>query len=203
MTLACSPSPCPASPALGDTVTVTVAGHFTLLTPVLAQIVGPQVTLSASSVAQLGVAPDPGAGATPTPAPTPTPTPGPTPTPTPTPDPGATPTPTPAPTPTPVCLTPTVTGTLSISPAFGTSLKSGTGTLFTMTAPAVTSQPGCGAFVYTWTFGDGLGASGDPATHIYANKGSGGSKDYTVTLIISTPGVPVPWTGTKKVVVNP
>lgn len=199
VTLACDPDPCPTTPALGHTVTVTVAGHFTLLTPVLAQIVGPQVTLSASSVAQLGVAPDPGAGATPTPAPTASPSPSPTPTP----DPGATPTPTPAPTPTPVCLPPAVpSGTLDISPTFGTSLKSGTGTLFTMSAPAVTAQPGC-TFVYTWTFGDGLGGSGTPVTHTYANKGSGASKDYTVTLVISTSGVPLSWTGTKRVVVNP
>jgi hypothetical protein len=71
-----------------------------------------------------------------------------------------------------------------------------------MTAPAVTPQTDC-TFLYTWTFGDGLGGSGTPVTHAYANKGSGGSKDYTVTLVISTVGVPQSWTGTKKVVVNP
>jgi Flp pilus assembly protein TadG len=192
VTLACSPSPCPTSPSLGDTVTVRVAGHFTLLTPLLAQIVGPTVTLSASSVAQLGIEPDPGAGPTPTPTPVPTPTP--------TPDPGATPTP--APTPTPVCVAPVVHGQIHVSPPNGTSSAAGIGTLFTFTAPNVAPQPGFG-FTYTWSFGDGASGSGATATHTYANPGNGPTTNYTVTLVISTSGVPVSWTGTESVRVNP
>ncbi len=192
VTLACSPSPCPTDPAFGDTVSVTVAGHFTLLTPLLAQIVGPTVTLSASSVAQLGIEPDPGVG----PAPTPTPTPAPTPTP----DPVATPTP--EPTPTPVCVTPAVSGSIQVSPSSGTSADSGSGTLFAFTAPTVTPQQGC-SFTYTWSFGDGANASGPTATHVYQKKGSGGSKSYTVSLAISAYLVPQTWTGTVNVTVNP
>ena len=203
VTLSCTPGPCPTSPTLGDTVTVRVAGHFTLLTPLLAQILGPTVTLSASSVAQLGVEPNPGAGPSPSPSPTPTPTPEPTPTPTA----GATPTPTPEPTPTPICVTPQVVSSLGISPSSGISSdlgpgNPGPGTLFTFTVPTVTLQLGC-SFTYTWSFGDGASGSGDTTTHTYAKKGTGSTKDYTVTLVISTSGVPQSWTGTKSVVVNP
>ena len=200
VTLACDPSPCPTSPTLGDTVTVSVAGHFTLMTPLLAQIVGPTVTLSASSVAQLGVEPDPGAAPTPTPGPTPSPSPSPSPTPTP--DPVATPTPTPAPTPTPVCVTPVVTGSIQVSPSSGRSASPGPATQFTFTAPAVTPQLGC-TFTYSWSFGDGASASVATATHAYANQGNGPTKTYTVTLAISTSGGPLPWTGTTTVRVNP
>ena len=200
VTLSCSPSPCPTSATIGDTVTVRVAGHFSLITPGLAQILGPTVTLSASSVAQLGVEPDPGAGPTPTPSPSAAPTP--TPTPAPTPTPGATPTPAPTPTPTPICVTPEVTGTIDISPSSGRSAQPGPATLFTYTAPSVTPQPGC-PFTYTWSLGDGASASGTTATHTYANRGNGPSKIYTVSLVISTSGVPESWTGQKDVVVNP
>ena len=186
VTLACSPSPCPTNPAFGDTVTVTVAGRFTLLTPLLAQIVGPTVTLQASSVAQLGIEPDPGLG--------------PTPEPTPTPDPDATPTPTPEPT--PECVAPTVSGSIQASPLSGRSKSPGPATLFAFTAPTVTPQPGC-AFTYTWSFGDGANASGATATHVYANAGSGSTKTYTVSLAISAYLVPQTWTGSVTVHVNP
>jgi cell division septation protein DedD len=105
VSLACKPGPCEAPPGIGDTVEVTVGGTFQLISPVLSVFFGGQgFPISATSVAQLRVQPQPGGIPTPTPAPTPTPTPTPAPTPTPTPDPLATPTP--EPTPTPVCLTP-------------------------------------------------------------------------------------------------
>jgi Flp pilus assembly protein TadG len=200
VTMSCSPDPCPANPAFGDTVTVTVAGHFTLLTPLLAQVVGPTVTLSASSTAQLGIEPDPGVGPTPSPSPSPSPTAAPTPTPTP--DPSASPTAEPTPTPTPVCVAPSVSGGVSANPTSGTSVKGGTGTVFTFTAPTVAPQPGC-AITYTWSFGDGANGSGETVTHVYQNKGSGENKSYTVSLAISVYLVPQTWTGTVDVVVNP
>jgi Flp pilus assembly protein TadG len=200
VTLACDPDPCPTTPSLGDTVTVKVAGHFTLVTPLLAQIVGPTVTFSASSVAQLGVQPDPGAA--PTAAPTASPTAAPTASPTPTPDPSASPTTPPGPTPKPVCVTPDVKGPIHVNPPNGRSSSPGPATLFTFTAPSVTDQPGC-PFTYTWSFGDGASASGPVVTHAYASAGNGPSKEYKVTLAISASGVPLSWTGTSSVRVNP
>jgi Flp pilus assembly protein TadG len=53
----CAPAACPAAPTWGDTVSVTVVGHFDLLTPFLAAITGPTLTVSASATAQRIVAP--------------------------------------------------------------------------------------------------------------------------------------------------
>lgn len=185
VSLTCSPSPCPASPAISNTVTVTVNGHFTLVTPILAAFTGGQtISISSSAVAQLGVQPDPGSAATPTPTPTPTP--------------GATPTPTPTPTPTaaPVCTAPDVDGSIAGDPAYGT-----TATTFTFTAPTVAEQSGC-TITYTWSFGDGASGDGPTESHQYAKKGPGKYKDYDVSLAISVSGVAESWSGTISVVVN-
>ena len=187
--LACSPSPCPASPVIGNTVGITVTSHFSLVSPLLAVFFGGQsFPISSSATAQIGVEPRPGTGATPTPTPAATPTPAPGPTPT--------------PTPTPVCVVPTVTGSIVITPGSGQSVLTGSGTVFTMNGPTVNPQPGC-AFTYTWSFGDGASASTATATHQYAKKGTSATKSYTVTLVISASGVPGSWTGTQTVVVNP
>ncbi len=193
--LACNPSPCPASPVIGDTVGITVTSQFSLVSPVLAVFFGGQsFQISSSATAQIDVEPQPGIAAGPTPTPTPTPVATPTPTPT--------AGPTPMPTPTPVCVVPTVSGNIVINPGSGQSVLTGSGTLFTMNAPTVDPQPGC-PFTYTWSFGDGASASTATATHQYARKGTGATKSYTVTLVISASGVPGSWTGTKTVVVNP
>ena len=47
--MACSVSPCPTSPVLGQTVSVTVTGHFQLITPLLAFLFGGQNTIFAST----------------------------------------------------------------------------------------------------------------------------------------------------------
>jgi Flp pilus assembly protein TadG len=105
VSMSCSPDPCPADPAFGDTVTVNVAGHFTLMTPLLAQVIGPTVTLSASSTAQLGIEPDPGVGPTASPSPSPSPSPTPDPSAEPSADPSIEPTASPTPL---VCVAPSV-----------------------------------------------------------------------------------------------
>ena len=52
--MACSTSPCPTAPAMGDTVSVTVTGHFRLITPLLAVFFGGQDTsFSSTASAQL------------------------------------------------------------------------------------------------------------------------------------------------------
>jgi Flp pilus assembly protein TadG len=107
------------SSALGMQVTVSVTQPFTLVTPVVGELFGGAVDLSASATAPVLspatvtiLAP----AATPTPLPTatptlaPTPTPDPAATPTPTPDPAATPTPTPSPTPEPTCTVSDLSG---------------------------------------------------------------------------------------------
>ena len=47
--MACSTNPCPTVPALGQTVSVTVTGHFRLITPLLAFFFGGQDTSFAST----------------------------------------------------------------------------------------------------------------------------------------------------------
>jgi PKD repeat protein len=47
--MACSVSPCPAAPVMGQTVSVTVTGHFRLITPLLAVFFGGQNTTFAST----------------------------------------------------------------------------------------------------------------------------------------------------------
>lgn len=200
--LACDPAPCPATPAIGDTVRISVTANFMLVSPILSVFFsGQTIPISASSVAQIGVDPQPGSAVAPTPTPTPTPTPSPTPTPdpaatpTPTPDPAATPTPTPTPVP---CLAPSVSGPFDISPTSGRSASHPSGgTTFTMTAPTVTPQPGC-SFSYKWSFGDGLDGAGATVTHVYPFAGTGPSNTFTVTLVISTNSGPS-WNGTRTV----
>ena len=101
-----------------------------------------------------------------------------------------------------MCETPDVTGTLKASPGTGVPTTGQIpGTLFTFTAPGVKDQPGC-TFAYSWSFGDGASGTGETATHRYNAKGSGSLKQFTVTLAISTSGVPKTWTDTVTVVVN-
>ena len=66
--LACNPSDC--ATGIGSTVTVTVTGHFSLITPILAMSTGGQdVTFDSSATAQINTAPIVSAGPT---GPTPT-----------------------------------------------------------------------------------------------------------------------------------
>ena len=196
--LVCDPDPCPTSPVIGDTVRVTVTANFMLVSPILSVFFdGQTVPISSSSIAQIGVAPEPGVAATPTPTPTPSPTPDPAATPTPTPDPAGTPTPTP----TPACLVPSVSGTIGITPGSGKSAAHPSGpTTFSMTAPTPAPQTGC-SFTYAWSFGDGLAGTGATVSHQYQFAGTGQGNNFTVTLVISTQSGPS-WTGTKTVKVT-
>jgi hypothetical protein len=106
---------------IGQPVTVSITCSFGLITPIISNILGNAIPVSASAAFPIrnGFIPDmPSPTPTPTPSPTPSPTPVPTATPTPTPTPSptptsATPTPTPAPTPTPtpaMCTVPALVG---------------------------------------------------------------------------------------------
>ncbi len=194
--LTCNPSPC--AEGLGNEVTVAVSTQMTLLTPILAPLMGGQeFPMTSSATAQIAVRPNI-VTSTPTPDPlaTPTPSPSPTPTPTPTPDPSASPTPiptpTPTPTPTPFCMPPTAD--FSIGPTSGTKKK----TEFQLTDLS-TSMPLC-PLTWSWNFGDGAGDSSTSTiqnpTHVYEAQGV-----YTVTLVASNYGGSS--TKTRSVTVTP
>jgi Flp pilus assembly protein TadG len=98
----------------GNHVTVSVTQPFSLVTPIVGDLFGGAVDLSASATAPVlnpaSVTVLPGEE-TPTPSPTASPTASPTPTPSPTATtPGATPTPSPSPSPAPTCRVPNVEG---------------------------------------------------------------------------------------------
>jgi cell division septation protein DedD len=182
VSLTCNPSPC--AEALGNEVTVSVVGHFTLLTPILSAFTGgTSITFSQSASAMLAIRPNitsvtpspvPTATATPTPTPTPSPTPtdtaGPTPTPTPTPS------PTPSPTPTPACFDPVAD--FVFSPMTGKKKV----TVFQFTDLSTTTL-GC-PLTYSWNFGDGAGVSSTSTlqnpTHMYQAQGG-----FTISLVVS------------------
>ena len=203
VTLTCSMTPCPDPPLLGDTVTVTVTGKFTLITPILASFTGGQtVNISASSTAQLKVAPLSAVGATATPSPSPSASASASPSASASASPSGSASPSATPSPTPMCTTPTVSGSITGTPTSGFRKKgSNPGTLFTFSAPPVVPQAGC-SFAYSWSFGDGASGTGSTVTHTYSKAGSGSLHQYTVTLAISATGVPLTWIGTVTVVVN-
>lgn len=188
VSVACSPS---CGKAIGNNVTVTVNGHFTLLTPLMAPFLGGNnVTLTSTATAQVITDPPVAAAApTATPTPTPTPTPAPTATPSPTPT-GTGPTPSPGPTatptPTPVpCFVPVANFTVSPSGGFKDV------TLFQFTDTSQWMPIGSCNTVWSWNFGDGAGQSNNNAgtsnaqnpTYIY-NK-SKTNPGFTVTLAAS------------------
>lgn len=81
VSVAYNPSPARTTPRIGDTVTVTVTGRMSLITPLLGDMFGSPMTVSGSSTAQLDVKPvanlvfpTPTPTAAPTSAPTPAPT---------------------------------------------------------------------------------------------------------------------------------
>ncbi len=166
--LSCSPASC--AKAIGSTVTVTVTGHFRLITPILAVFTGGQdITFASSAEAQINTPPVVTAGGG---GPTPTPTLAPTPTLTLAP--GATPTPTPAP-----------TGGPTIPPLCSAPVAS-----FTWTNPAnkridftdtSTNMATAGCInVWSWNFGDGAGTSAaQNPTYTYQ---TGSRRDVTLTV---------------------
>jgi Flp pilus assembly protein TadG len=187
--VACTPDPC--ADDLGNTVTVTVQGHFGLITPFLASFFpGGQITVASTATAQIAVEPIVSAASpSPSPSPSPTPTPSPSPSvgpsPSPSPSPSVSPAPSPSPSvpvspsPSPLCFPPT--SDFTFSPAFGKKKK----TEFQFTDLSTTT-PEC-PLTWSWNFGDGAGASStstlqDP-THTYDAQGT-----YTITLVVSNMG---------------
>lgn len=161
VSLSCNPT---CASGLGNAVTVTVTGHFQLLTPVMATFFGgnQSITFTTSSTTQIETLPDPPSTPTPTATPTPTPT--------------ATPTPTP--TPTPACLPPSAGFTYTTSPASGHAPVT-----LTVTDTSTPSGTGC-ITSWAWDWGDGTFSSGqNPGPHVYVAP----KKYYAVYLTVNGP----------------
>jgi len=170
-------------------VKVTVVGHFSLITPLMAPFFGgSNVTLTSVASAQIITDP-PLAVAAPTATPTPTPTPTPAPTPTPTPVPTGVPTPTPTaaptPTPTPVpCFAPTANFTVAPSSGFKNT------TTFNFTDLSTNMPVGSCGTVWSWNFGDGNGQGNGAGTSTsrnptYVYTKSNQNPGFSVTLAVS------------------
>jgi Flp pilus assembly protein TadG len=151
----CNPS---CSKAYGNEVTVTVTGHFDLLTPLIGAFTGGQnVTLSSTAKAEVIEVPVP--LGTPTPAPTPTPE--------------ATPEPTPeaTPSPTPACAPPYAAATSSVQ-----------NKRVDFTSTSTPTSGTCEIIHWRWVFGDGAISEGflPTVSHQYPSKDT----SYAVTLTV-------------------
>ena len=165
ITKTCSPSDC--STGMGNRVTVSVVGHFQLLTPILAPFFGGSqaVTFTKSATNQIETLPPPVIGSA---------TPPPTPEPTPTPDPDATPSPAPTATPLPACTIPSAGFTFTISPVSHQAPV-------TISVVDTTTSPNCAIGSWFWTWGDGTTSIlQNPGGHTYLVGGT-----YEVTLTVA------------------
>ena len=164
--LACDPN---CATSNGNRVTVTVTGHFQVLTPIIWVFTGgPNVTFNQSATADIVAIPAAWVPATPAP----TTPPGPTPTP------GPSTTPAPTPTAAPTCAAPWV--------AFTSSQQNrNRPVVFTSTSTPTTGP--CAITYWRWDFGDGTWAAGNlPSTsHDYGSANRG--RTFAVTLTVTTP----------------
>ena len=162
ISLACSPS---CAQVMGHTVTVTVTGRFTLLTPIMAAIFGgTTLTFSSSSTNQLEALPP--ALEAPSFVPTAEPTV----------DPSADPSPSQE----PYCALPSAGFTYKSHPAG--SNKSPVTVTVTDTS---TSAFLCPVTIWAWNWGDGVTTYGqDQSPHVYYNNGST-TVTHNVTLTVT------------------
>ena len=173
VTLSCTPS---CTKAYGNVATVTVTGHFSLLTPLMSAFTGgSNVSLGSTAKANVIVVPAV-AGASATPTPTPTPTPAPTPGPTPVPS------PTPAPTPTPTPCAPAFA-----SFTYSQDKKNDPIVFTSMSTP---TSGACAINYWRWDFGDNSTSAGNLPTvsHDYGAPHRG--ETFTVALTVTVPGSP-------------
>jgi Flp pilus assembly protein TadG len=146
----------------GNEVTVTVTGHFSLLTPLMGAFTGGQdITLVSTAKAEVIEVPVPLVG--PTPVPTPTPDPAATPTPEPTPG--------PTPTPTPSCAPPYAAATWSVQ-----------NKRIDFESTSTPTSGACEIIHWRWAFGDTAISEGflPTVSHQYPDKNT----SYVVTLTV-------------------
>lgn len=160
ISLTCSVSGCPTG--MGNRVTVSVLGHFQLLTPILTPFFGgsQNVTFTKSATNQIETLPPP-IVATASPSPSPSPS--------------SSASPSPSPTMEPICTLPSAGFTFSASPpSYHPPV--------TVTFHDTTTSPNCAITSWFWTFGDGTTstAQNPPGGHTYNVEGS-----YFVTLRVT------------------
>jgi len=162
--MACNPA---CAKSYGTTVTVTVTGHFQLLTPLLwAFTGGPNVTFSRDATADVIVTP--AAAGIPSASPSSSPSASPSP--------SASASPSPTPSPSPTCAPPYV--------GF-TDKSAGTSGNVSFTSTSTPTKGSCAISFYNWDFGDGSTAAGNNMTTA-SNKYTGAGP-FLVTLAVRTP----------------
>lgn len=168
VTVSCNPVDC--ATGLGNTVTVRVAGHFQLLTPLMSVFFGGNrnVTFTGSATVHRETLPVSGLK-----------TPGPSATPTPTPGSSASPSPTPTPTATLApCTLPSAGFTFTTTPASNRAPVA-------LTVTDTSTSVNCGITSWLWTWGDGttsLGKTQVPHTYIAPNPDKSGYYEVTLTV---------------------
>lgn len=166
ITLTCSPSGC--ATGLGNRVTVSVVGHFQLLTPILAGFFGgsQNITFAKTATNQIETLPAPTGAAAATPSPTPSPSPSPSA--------SASASASPAPTATPQCTVPSAGFTFTTSPASGKAPV-------TISVTDTTTSPSCMITSWFWSWGDNTTSLvQNPGSHTYLVAGT-----YEVTLTVA------------------
>jgi Flp pilus assembly protein TadG len=157
----CDTAGCPAQ--VPSRVTVTVTGHFTLLTPILSVFFGnsQNITFSAASTTQIDALPTPSGGSGALPSPSPSPSGSASPSPSPSPSVG-------------VCTLPSAGFTYTTSPA---NRKAPLAISVTDTS----TSPNCAIQSWLWAWGDSTTSLGQaPGSHNYVVAGT-----YSVTLTVT------------------
>ncbi|NJD27675.1 MAG: hypothetical protein FIA92_05205 [Chloroflexi bacterium] len=175
VTMTCTPA---CAKAYGNKVTVTVTGHFTVLTPIIWVFTGGQnVTFQRQATADVIVTPV--IVSAPTAAPTEDPDADPTE------DPDAEPSDDPSPTESPE-VTPIVCGTPSVDFTYSQARKQDP-VAFTSTSTPTSGE--CAINFWRWEFGDGSSDAGALSTtsHNYGFPQNAGAT-FSVTLTVTTPG---------------
>ncbi len=163
--VACNPGDC--ATGMGNTVTVTVTGHFSFLTPIIAAFFSgnQNLTFSSSSTTQIETLPTPPAGATPVPTPTPTPSPSAS--------------PSESESPPPLTCPPSAGFTYTTSPVSDQAPV--TLTVADTSTPSVSQPNPCAITSWIWDFGDGSVRSGQTQQpHVYVAPNT-----YYVTLTVT------------------
>ena len=162
----CSPANC--ATGIGNTVTVRVRGHFSLLTPLMAALFGGQqnVTFTGSAVVNRETLPVSMGAVTPTASPSPTPSAS------------ASVAPSASPTLAP-CVEPSAGFTVMTAPK---SNKAPVVVNVTDTSTSIN----CGITSWFWTWGDGTTSLGqDPGSHTYVVKNPDNSGYYEIKLKVT------------------
>ena len=168
--MTCSPS---CTKAYGTTVTVTVTGHFQVITPLMWIFTGgPNVTFARTADADVVITPAAGGFATPSPSPTASPTPS------------SSSSPTPTPTTSP---TPTATATCPPPLVLFTVYQKNKNAAVEFTSTSTPTSGACAISYWRWDFDDGATSAGavGTASHDYGKANEG--KTFNVTLTVTTP----------------